>query len=245
MRHRYIMYTLVRHGLAIAITLFTTACGVLSNPAAAPSIPGLEGTLAAQTLTALNAFQPVITPPGSEIQNVNPLVVVDLVATPVAAPIIPETEEAVEKPEGSARQKSALCTNRAEFVEDISIPDHTNLPAGSSFTKTWRFKNVGTCTWNAEYSLVFIWGDLMDGIERTSFGKKVPPGESIDISVDFVAPKEANAYQGNWMFEDTFGNRFGTGYQGRQFFWVAIDVGSGGGRGGVFGQIYEGCGGGG
>src|SRR6478609_8802676 len=37
----------------------------------------------------------------------------------------------------------------AEFMDDVTIPDGTIVKTGETFIKTWRFKNIGTCTWDA------------------------------------------------------------------------------------------------
>jgi hypothetical protein len=120
------------------------------------------------------------------------------------------------------------CSNAAEFVQDITIPDGTELKPNQRFTKTWRFKNIGTCTWGPEYAVVFVWGDRMSEVDSILLGRRVAPGESIDISIPMMAPKLENYYQANWMFQDTQGNTFGTGYKGRNFFWVAISIGGSG-----------------
>src|SRR5512147_319374 len=43
------------------------------------------------------------------------------------------------------------CTNSAAFVTDVTIPDNTNVAGGTTFTKTWRVSNTGTCVWGADY----------------------------------------------------------------------------------------------
>ena len=47
----------------------------------------------------------------------------------------------------------------AAFVADITIQDGATLSPGNEFTKTWRLKNTGVCTWTTDYALVFIDGD--------------------------------------------------------------------------------------
>ncbi|NIP41529.1 MAG: hypothetical protein GWN00_05010, partial [Aliifodinibius sp.] len=37
------------------------------------------------------------------------------------------------------------------------------LTPRTAFTKVWRLQNVGTCTWTADYDMVFISGDRMGG----------------------------------------------------------------------------------
>src|SRR5215204_1683580 len=43
-------------------------------------------------------------------------------------------------------QPSTRC-DAAAFITDVTYPDGTSLGVGVSFTKIWRIKNVGTCTW--------------------------------------------------------------------------------------------------
>ena len=35
----------------------------------------------------------------------------------------------------------------AQFVSDVSVSDGTLMLPGTTFTKTWRLRNIGTCTW--------------------------------------------------------------------------------------------------
>ncbi|HHS97476.1 MAG TPA: hypothetical protein ENK08_06195, partial [Chloroflexi bacterium] len=55
------------------------------------------------------------------------------------------------------------CTLNAAFVADVTVPDNTEFPSGTAFTKTWRLRNTGTCTWEAGTLLVFVSGDAMGG----------------------------------------------------------------------------------
>lgn len=233
-----------RKALVLILTTLLGGCGIYSEPQKHQLIPGLESTLAAQTLTAINAYSQPAATPEPKRNDLNLFTSAEL-APASKEPEITEPPRALVDPETTSEPLAAVCTNRAEFVADVSFPDHTRVEGGQRFTKTWRFKNVGTCTWTPEYSLVFVWGDLMDGKDRLSIGKNIPPGESIDVSIDLVAPEAASTYQGNWMFEDGYGNRFGTGYQGRQFFWVAVNVGGGGGGRDFFSSLSGGCIGGG
>src|ERR1044071_979671 len=45
------------------------------------------------------------------------------------------------------------CTNSASFVADVTVPDHTEILGGDTFTKTWRIMNTGTCVWATDYTL--------------------------------------------------------------------------------------------
>ena len=51
----------------------------------------------------------------------------------------------------------------AQFVADVTVPDGTTFAANQTFTKTWRLKNIGFCTWTTSYALVFDSGNSMGG----------------------------------------------------------------------------------
>ncbi len=118
------------------------------------------------------------------------------------------------------------CTDSAEFVTDVTVPDNTAFGAGQAFVKTWRFKNTGTCTWNMRYNLVYLRGEQMGAEARVSFGEpETEPGQTADISINLVAPAQNGTYTGTFQFEDPSGKRFGV-KDGN--FWVRIVVDSGG-----------------
>ncbi len=74
--------------------------------------------------------------------------------------------------------------DQALFVRDITIPNGVKVPAGAQFTKTWEVKNAGTCTWTADYDLVFSQGNQLSGPQTASLPGSVKPGESIELSLD-------------------------------------------------------------
>jgi hypothetical protein len=114
-------------------------------------------------------------------------------------------------------------TTVATFIEDVTYEDGTIVSPGQSFIKTWRIKNVGTCTWNSEYQLVFDSGDAMSGpnsIQLTVV--HIPPGETLDISVELTAPETPGTYRGDWKFRDPYGNIFGL--TNGNPIWVEIEV---------------------
>src|SRR5258706_14580921 len=42
---------------------------------------------------------------------------------------------------------STTCKGSALLLQDVTIPDNTQMKAGGQFTKTWKFQNTGTCPW--------------------------------------------------------------------------------------------------
>src|SRR3990170_378646 len=51
----------------------------------------------------------------------------------------------------------------AKFIADVTVPDGTSFNGSTPFTKTWRLKNIGSCTWTTAYALVFSSGEQMAG----------------------------------------------------------------------------------
>jgi hypothetical protein len=107
---------------------------------------------------------------------------------------------------------------------DISIEDDTEMAPGEAFTKIWRVVNVGTCSWTEDYEVVFFSGELMDASPSSPISGKVTPNQSIDISVNMVAPPEPGSYQGNWKLRNPEGILFGIGPGSESPFWVRIKV---------------------
>jgi len=118
---------------------------------------------------------------------------------------------------------SSTCSNRAGFGGE-TIPDGTEFSPGDDFTKTWTLINTGSCTWDSDYSLVFVDGSRMGGASPIGLAEKVPPGDQIMLSVDLQATDSPGTYQGNWMLMDGDGVTFGLGNNGLTPFWVRIEV---------------------
>src|SRR6185503_15068439 len=110
------------------------------------------------------------------------------------------------------------------FVRDVTIPDGTGFAPGETFTKTWRLKNRGTCTWTADYMLVFTSGDSMSNTTAVRLPGNVAPGQSVDVSVTLTAPNRRGDYVGYWMLRNPSGILFGYGEKANQAFYVDIHV---------------------
>ncbi len=122
--------------------------------------------------------------------------------------------------------------DKAQFVADVTVPDGTIFSPGAAFTKTWRLKNIGSCTWNTSYTLVFSSDQQMGGPASVNFPATVSPGQTVDLSVQLTAPNTAGTYRGNWMLKNASGALFGIGANANKPFWVLIKV-SGSGTGSV------------
>jgi len=119
---------------------------------------------------------------------------------------------------------SAAACDWAQFVADVTIPDGSVFDANAAFTKTWRLKNIGTCTWTTSYSLVFDTGSQMGAPASIKFPSSVAPGQTVDLTVNMAAPNTAGHYIGYWKFKNAAGVLFGIGSTANKSFWVEINV---------------------
>ena len=116
------------------------------------------------------------------------------------------------------------CTDRAQFVADVTVPDGTGFDPGATFKKTWRLRNSGTCTWTTAYTMVFDTGERMGNTTSVAFPSSVAPGATIDLSVDMTAPSNPGRYFGYWKFKNAAGTLFGIGVNANRSWWVEINV---------------------
>ena len=103
------------------------------------------------------------------------------------------------------------CTDRAAFVADVTIPDNTVIPAGTNFIKTWRLKNVGTCTWTKRYILVVHGKSSGTQADWVALPEIVPPQQTIDISIELPAPLSEGVARWEAVLKNEFGDAFGLG----------------------------------
>lgn len=92
----------------------------------------------------------------------------------------------------------------AAFVADVTIPDGSDIAAGSQFVKTWRIKNSGTCGWGSATTAVFVEGHQLGGPSNVS----IPPtaaGGTRDVSITLTAPANPGAYKGKWQVRGSGG----------------------------------------
>jgi uncharacterized protein YkwD len=109
------------------------------------------------------------------------------------------------------------------LLEDVTIPDDTRVPAGDTFTKTWRFKNTGTCHWTG-YTINFLAGDRMGAPDSAPIPDTLA-GSSVDISLELTAPNTDGSYSGYFTLKDAEGESINIGTE--KTFWLKIIVGDG------------------
>lgn len=207
-----------RSVIVVQLTIFLVAAMILSAcnlPASGgPSDIALQQTSVAQTVAVMQTQLAVNATPEM------PVIATNTPEAPASLPTVTNTVQINTLAPTFTPQPSYKISN----VVDVTYPDNTVVKPNTTFTKTWRLTNAGTGTWTSNFKLVFVSGDAMGGPASKPIGKSVPPGSSVDISIDLTAPATNKTYQGKWMLQTESGANFGIGANADGTFWVKIIV---------------------
>ncbi|MGI6250076.1 MAG: NBR1-Ig-like domain-containing protein [Anaerolineaceae bacterium] len=186
------------------LLLLTMACSMLQS--AKKDDPNAVITIAAQTLEAIFTATSQSLAPTPQATAVPPTA-----TEPVASPTPLPSATATEVPPTPTNTEIPIPCNKAKFVTDVTIPDGTVINVNQSFVKTWRITNEGSCTWTTGYQLVFASGEQMSAPSSVGFPKNVPPGSSVDISVQLVSPNSGGDFTARFKLKANDGTIFGVG----------------------------------
>ena len=123
---------------------------------------------------------------------------------------------------------AVTCTYRATYLADVTIPDNTVIPPGTSFVKTWKLRNDGNCAWGPGTtvdSMLAVGGATMGNAGPVPLTFQVAPGQSANLSVTLTAPTAAGTHRSDWKLHRTNGALFGVGASSVPFY-VQIKVNS-------------------
>lgn len=131
----------------------------------------------------------------------------------------------------TAAPNSAGCVDSAKFVSDVTIPDNMQIAPGTPFTKTWRLKNTGSCTWDSNLLVAYMSGTTMTqqpGYWIVQQEQIVMPGQTVDVSVGMTAPVANGNYASYWGLKKVDGQFIPIqgGANGNSFY-VKVKVGNG------------------
>src|SRR5688572_26820454 len=129
-------------------------------------------------------------------------------ATLTPLPPLPATATPIGQPPPTIQPSGC---DKASFVADVTVPDGTIFAPSAAFTKTWRLKNTGSCIWTTSYKLVYYSGDQMSAPTSVNLPWGAVNGQTVDITVNMVAPSTAGAYRGFWILSNASGQLFGIG----------------------------------
>ena len=187
------------------------ACSRFASPTPQPAATlNALYTSAAQTLEAMST------------QAVTTLTVqsspTSILSIPTSSPIVFNTFTPVPP-----LQPVSKC-DAASFESDVTYPDGSIVSRGTTFTKIWRLKNIGTCTWTTSYGIIFVSGEKLGAPNDVSLPGSVAPGQTIDIPVNLTAPNAEGRYRGNWKLRNASGVLFGVGALADSNFYVDVNV---------------------
>ena len=221
-------------GIGIALVIFVLIIGgaclfiYFIRPAQQPTQSGPETfyTQAAQTVSAQftltaaagSPVGPTAVPPSTtSLPTDMPTNTLTAPPPPTFTPVPPTATPLPPTP-------TPIPCNWAKFIEDVTVKDGTVFPPNAELLKTWRLENIGSCTWSRDYRLVFFDGERMDGPRVSQLEENVDPGETVDVSVELIAPEKGGRYRGYWMLSNSSGEEFGIGADADDAFWVEIRV---------------------
>jgi hypothetical protein len=205
--------------IGVQIILIIVGCNLFASTPEPE--PGLNITQAYQTVESRLTEAVAQTP---QITNTLPTDDNDL-DTPVSTLTPAVNTPTTPAPQPLTPSPIPLCDHAAPGSPiDVTIPDDSLIEANQEFTKTWRLQNIGSCTWDETYALVWFSGDLLGAQPSNPLPGSVPPGALVDVSVDMVAPEVPGIYQSNWKLRNSAGVLFGIGPSADSSFWVRIQV---------------------
>ena len=181
----------------------------------------LTSLLLAGCISISSPTEPLTAPPQFVTSTLPPTKALVLPST--VTPLTSVATAVTGTPAIQAPTAPADCKVQAVLLEDVTIPDDTRLAAGEEFTKTWRFKNTGTCHWK-DYTINFLTGDRMGAPDSAPIPDTLA-GSTVDISLELTAPTADGSYSGYFILKDAEGESVNIGTE--QTFWLKIIVGNG------------------
>ena len=214
--------------IVLSMCILLAACGQKPTstasplPSATPPPPQVKtealAVTATEALSETTAAEntPIATEPAATATEAGPTATEP---APTATEAAPAPQEATPTP----ASEPAACEDKAAFYDDVTIPDDTAFQQSTEFTKIWRIRNEGTCTWDG-YNLSWAGGSLLEA-PLTNPIPLTRPGELVDIPVQMRSPVQGGVYTSLWEFENpTTGKHFGVNAGGVDLIWVRISV---------------------
>ena len=134
----------------------------------------------------------------------------------------PQEQDAPEQSQPAQPQVGAPCSNG--FMANANITNGQEFQPNDVFQVTWTLENTGECTWNTDYFLNLLGGDIITAEEALSLTTPIAPGHATTLSVDMQAPSQPGAYVSAWKMVDAQGHVFGPDTAPNSPLRVAIKV---------------------
>jgi len=103
---------------------------------------------------------------------------------------------------------TTFCDDNASFIEDLTIPDGSQVLPGGALDKRWSIRNSGSCDWGPDYRLVQVGpSEIQSPAEVALFPARA--GSTAVWQVALVAPAGPGEYLGRWQARAPDGTLFG------------------------------------
>ncbi len=147
----------------------------MNGPDSVPLPPTLPGETAEVTVSLQAPLAPGIQRSTWRPRNSEGALFGDLLYVEIRVPI--------SSTPGSSAQEDA------QLEGHITVPDGSEIQAGSTFEKTWAVRNTGSIAWSTGYELVQVGGADM-GPTRHVAAEGVAPQAIANLTVNMTAPEE-------------------------------------------------------
>ncbi len=107
----------------------------------------------------------------------------------------------------------------AVFTGQESPSDDYVASAGQAVHKTWTLRNTGRA-WGSGYQLVFVGGEQLSAPSAVNVSP-TDSGNTVELSVDIVAPASSGTHRGYWRLRNPQGTYFG------DQIWVQVTIPNG------------------
>jgi len=115
--------------------------------------------------------------------------VIFIFTTPTTSISIPATSTLAE-----TSNKAYSCQ-----IMNVKPPNGTSFASRKEFVATWTVRNNGQRNWNKDIvDYAFLDGVKIHKVEAYDLAETIRRGESVDLAVEMVAPKNSNSYTTNW-----------------------------------------------
>ena len=168
-----------RHLLLLSILILAPACAPFPTPT--PFIPPTA--------------PPQLIEPTFIIQPTQPVIVVQDTPLPT-------------QPPPTLTSTPDTCVNNLDYLSDLTIPDGTFVPYGATIDKQWLVQNIGTCHWNAGYSLRYVGGATLGSPQELALYPAKSSAQAV-LQITFTAPFADGEYASTWQAFDSNGLPFG------------------------------------
>ncbi len=191
----------------IALTTVMACVPTLAAPVVSTLDPNAVVTYIAETANAASTataraiptFTPTITftPTPRATSTTEPTAtatIIFILASPT--PLAPPTTASSDK-------------NYACQVLSMTPANGTTFPSRTDFDAKWKVLNIGKRLWDkGSVGYLYLSGDKFHKVAGYDMPKAVKPGESIDLIVDMLAPKDPGTYTTNWTMQVNGVNNF-------------------------------------